>query len=285
MVVSLQGSLGQLFLSVRHLAETRNIQLMFVPRYILSLAVSISFLGLGLGKMTTTDGVWDSGLGAVQQNTMVYDVNWPEELVPNVLIANIPKLIYSVLYVLSNGILTNMTLAGEWDTFSQGRKGLRVSTSPQGYQRTSHFLSLPYRYGLPLITLSALIHWLISQSIFLVSANAYDEPTRRRPYSDIMALGYSPLAIIITVCVGILLPAALLLMGCRRFKSGMPIAGGCSLAIAAACHPRAKTDDDEFDIEYRLLKWGVEPCQPGAIGHCAFSAADVTTPDDGVVYQ
>lgn len=258
---------------------------MFVPRYILSLAVSISFLGLGLGKMTTTDGVWDSGLGAVQQNTMVNDVNWPEELVPNVLIANIPQLIYSVLYVLSNGILTNMTLAGEWDTFSQDRKGLRVSTSPQGYQRTSHFLSLPYRYGLPLITLSALIHWLISQSIFLVSANAYDEPTRRRPGFDIMALGYSPLAIIITVCVGILLPAALLLMGCRRFKSGMPIAGGCSLAIAAACHPRAKTDDDEFDIEYRLLQWGVEPCQPGAIGHCAFSDADVTAPDDGVVYQ
>ncbi len=257
-----------------------------VPRYVLSLAVAISFLGLGLAKMPSTDGIWDSGLGTVQSNTIIYNNNWPGDLIPNVLIANVPQLIYSVLYVLANGIFTNMALAGEWNSFSNNRKGLRVSTSPQGNQRTSHFLSLPYRFGLPFIGLTTLLHWLISQSIFLVSVNAYDESVRRYPRSDVMALGYSPLAIIITICVGILLPAGSLLLGSRRFKSGMPIAGSCSLAIAAACHPRAKTDDDdELDIEYRRLKWGAEPCPPDEIGHCAFSDANVTMPMDGVLYR
>lgn len=258
---------------------------MLVARYTLSLAVSISLLGLGLCKMEITDGIWDSGLGTVQHNTIINDENWPEELVPNVLIVNSPQLIYSVLYVLSNGILTNMALAGEWNTFSEERKGLRVSASPKENQRTSHFLSLPYRYGLPLIALSALTHWLISQSIFLVSAKAYNEFREREPYFDVIALGYSPLAIVISICVSILLPASLFLIGCQRFKTGMPIAGSCSLAIAAACHPRTRTDDEKFDIEYRLLKWGVEPSKPGEIGHCAFSDADVTAPEDGVFYQ
>lgn len=118
-----------------------------------------------------------------------------------------------------------------------------------------------------------------------MSANAYNKLRERDPYFDVIALGYSPLAIIISICVSILLPASLFLIGCRRFKTGMPITGSCSLAIAAACHPRTKTNYEKLDIEYQLLKWGAEPSKPGEIGHCAFSDADVTAPEDGVFYQ
>lgn len=241
--------------------------------------------------MKFSNNIWSSGLGAIQSNTMIQTNNWPEELIPNVLIANIPQLIYSLLYVLCNGILTSITLADEWNSFSLCSLGLRVSASPRGHQRTSRFLSLPYYYGVPFIAFSALLHWLISQSIFLVRANVYDAQNKRAFSYNIMALGYSPLAIVIAVCVAVLLPAALCFMGFRRFKSGMPVAGSCSLAISAACHPwdkkRDGADGELQGIEYRLLRWGAEPRLPGTgdIGHCAFSDGYVTTPEDGVLYK
>lgn len=229
-------------------------------------------------------------MGAIQSSTIVRNNNWPDQLIPNVLMANIPQLIYSLIYVLSNGIMTSMALADEWNSFSHCSKGLRVSASPRGHQRTTRFLSLPYRYSIPFLILSAFLHWLISQSIFLVRANAYDYKNKRASDHDLMTLGYSPLAIVIAICVAILPPIAFCFMGSRRFKSGMPVAGSCSLAISAACHPRAKVDDvdGKFQgIEYRLLQWGAEPCAPGdgEIGHCAFSDGHVTMPEDGALYR
>jgi hypothetical protein len=214
---------------------------------------------------------------------MINTLNWPGGLIPNTLIANIPQLIFSALYFMCNAILTNMALATEWDRFAITRKGLRVSAPPQGHQRRTHFLSLPYRYGVPLVALSALLHWLISQSIFLVRIVGYRDG-EREPSGDTMTVGYSPPAIVIGVCVGVLLPAGLLLTGRRRFRSGMPVAGSCSLAIAAACHPRSAETMSE-GIEYERLKWGVEPCEEGKVGHCAFSGAKVDKAVDGMVYQ
>lgn len=85
---------------------------------------------------------------------------------------------------------------------------------------------------------------------------------------DSATCAYSPVGIISSVPVGAFMLACLIGIGCRRFKSGMPVAGSCSLAIAAACHSSyvQKEDDvnDENDdaeklgAEYLPLKWGVE---------------------------
>ncbi|KAL4992675.1 hypothetical protein BDW68DRAFT_184165 [Aspergillus falconensis] len=253
--------------------------------YIASLAVSIGLLSRGVSIMTSTEGIWTSGLAAVSTKTMISSLNWPSGLIPNVLIANVPQLIYSGLYFMSNSILTNMTLCSEWANFSLHRKGLRVSSRPQGHQRRTHFLSLPFRLAIPLITLSALLHWLMSQSLFLVRIIAYSATQKRDASSDTMTVGYSPPAIVIALCVGILLPIGLLLLGCRKFRSGMPVAGSCSMAIAAACHPRCQTEEDRADLEYQRLKWGVEAYQEGEIWRCAFSDGRVMKPEDGTVYQ
>lgn len=52
------------------------------------------------------------------------------------------------------------------------RKTLRVS-DPEGIQRSSYFVSMPWRYGLPLIFSTASLHWLVSQSIFVYSVDLY----------------------------------------------------------------------------------------------------------------
>jgi hypothetical protein len=237
----------------------------------------------GVTLIDDPSGLWTSGLASINTKTMIDTLNWPGGLIPNTLIANTPQLIFSALYFMCNAILTNMALAAEWDRFAISRKGLRVSTPPQGHQRRTHFLSLPYRYGVPLIALSTLLHWLISQSIFLVRIVVYRDGERERS-GDTMTVGYSPPAIVIGVCVGVLLPAGLLFTGRRRFRSGMPVAGSCSLAVAAACHSRSAGGKSE-DIEYERLRWGVEPCSEGGIGHCAFSSAKVDMPVDGATYQ
>jgi hypothetical protein len=52
------------------------------------------------------------------------------------------------------------------------RKTLRVS-APVGIQRSSYFVSMPLRYGIPLIATMSLLHWLVSQSLFVVATISY----------------------------------------------------------------------------------------------------------------
>ncbi|KAL3484732.1 hypothetical protein BJX62DRAFT_218377 [Aspergillus germanicus] len=263
------------------LSLTRWVICLFTYTSLLILCVAL--LIYGVTRIDDQSGLWTSGLASINTKTMIDTLNWPGGLIPNTLIANTPQLIFSALYFMCNAILTNMALAAEWDRFAISRKGLRVSTPPQGHQRRTHFLSLPYRYGVPLIALSALLHWLISQSIFLVRIVVYRDG-EREPSGDTMTVGYSPPAIVTGLCVGVLLPAGLLLTGRRKFRSGMPVAGSCSLAITAACHPRLKNDKYE-QIECERLKWGVDPTAEGELGHCAFSDGKVEMPADGAIYQ
>jgi hypothetical protein len=55
----------------------------------------------------------------------------------------------------------------EWQSFAIKKKAFRV-TSPVGLQRSTYFISLPARYTAPLIIVFAVLHWALSQSVFLV---------------------------------------------------------------------------------------------------------------------
>lgn len=77
-----------------------------------------------------------------------------------------------------------MALAHEWSQYAVQRKGLRVSAQPRGAQRSTYFLSLPYRNAIPFIILSTLMHWLMSESLFLVMIEAYTVDLERDPTND-----------------------------------------------------------------------------------------------------
>ena len=96
-----------------------------------------------------------------------YGFSPAQQVVASVLVANVPQLILSFLYLNLNGLLTSIFSAMEWSDFVLERKTLRVS-NPKGAQRSTYFLQLPYKMGVPLIVVSGLLHWLVSQSIFLV---------------------------------------------------------------------------------------------------------------------
>jgi hypothetical protein len=232
---------------------------------------------------------------------MVSTYYWSDTLISNSLVANIPHLLFSTLYFLINGVMTTMALSTEWSAFGVCRKGLRVSTPVRGAQRKARFLSLPRRYSLPLLGVSGLLHWLMSQSIFLVRVLARDAYQRRDTTRDTTTVGWSPPAILTGLCVGLLLPAGVVWLAIRFFKSGMPVAGSCSLAIAAACHPDGmkkiepcrEGDADEKQkegVECKEVQWGVESYgsrfgAAAGVGHCAFSDGFVAAPIPGCAYR
>jgi hypothetical protein len=67
-----------------------------------------------------------------------------------------------------------MLLAHEFAGYAHKRKGLRVSSAPAGKQRSKYFLQIPLRYGVPMVGVSAVLHWLASQSIFVVVVEVYN---------------------------------------------------------------------------------------------------------------
>ncbi|CAG8979112.1 hypothetical protein HYALB_00000245, partial [Hymenoscyphus albidus] len=234
------------------------------------------------------DTILSLGLGAINPVTFIsWEIPYKGSigLISNVLVANFSQVVLSFLYFAYNGIFTCMSLASEWSRFALHRKGLRVFGIPRGDQRSRYFLQLPYRFAVLLMVLSGILHWLVSESIFLVTVDGYvrtrDGNGVRTSYVDFMTCGYSPIATIAVIVVGVIMVAAAIVTSRFKLKSGMPIAGSCSAAISAACHPWEEVENGKMAIS--KLRWGSLATE-GEIGHCSFTSEEVTQPEDGKLY-
>ncbi|KAE8318728.1 hypothetical protein BDV41DRAFT_560561 [Aspergillus transmontanensis] len=260
--------------------------------YTVAIIICIGLLIFGVLSMRDKTNTWTMGLGAINTQTLITGTRWVTSLISNVLVANTPQLLFSIIYFTFNAIFTAMTLAAEWSRYANHRKGLRVSGPPEVAQRSSYFLSLPYRFAVPAMTFSALLHWLLSQSLFVVGIESYTANFQRDPTRDFITCGYSPPAILSAILVGVAMVVWLVGFSFRRLESGMPVAGSCSLAIAAACHPTLRVKGDEYvDEEAKLgaeqmrVQWGVIYVDADGEGHCSFSSEEVGVPEDGKIYR
>jgi len=145
---------------------------------------------------------------------------------------------------------------------------------------------------------SGTLHWLVSQSIFLVAIeelpptvggktfSGYDQkgqPLSGYEYSAYghLTCGYPPIALFLVILVGLLLMVTTLLLGRRRYEAGIPLAANCSTVISAAYH--TKDDFADSKVAYLPLQWGVTHLE-GEVGHCAFSTEEVTFPEEDHLY-
>ncbi|KAI0842285.1 hypothetical protein F5Y06DRAFT_285056 [Hypoxylon sp. FL0890] len=138
--------------------------------------LGMSFVSLRHRKISPSiPALWQLGFGNLTPYTYLVvglPREDPEGLMSNVLLANLPQLIISTLYMFYNAMLNIFLVQQEFSRMHlKQRKPLRVS-EPIGIQRSSYFISLPLRYGIPLYTTSSLMHWLISQSLFLARITA-----------------------------------------------------------------------------------------------------------------
>lgn len=196
-----------------------------------------------------------------------------------VAVANLPQVIVSCLYFAYNTIYTSMVSADEWSRFTLHRKALRT-TDPKGEQRSTHWLSLPWTYALPLAIASSVLHWLISQSLFVARTEILDTYGVPEPISY-MEVGYSPLAILISLLFGSGMVLAMIANGTRKLKGGV-LVGNNSLAISAACH----RSTNDTGAELRRVKWGAlhHQLDDGTPGHCCFTSEEVEPPRVGDLY-
>ena len=297
--------------------------------YLACIITVLALLGKAIGSLTgdkSISALADLGLGHPNSQTMINGwaistlKNKGAGVVLSVLVANSPQLILSLLYFSINSLCTSMTLAYEWSQFSvtscekRGHaKTLRTSL-PTGQQRSSYFLQLPFRFAIPLITVSAILHWLVSQSIFLAVVTIYDEFGNLKQNFAVSTCGFSPIAMIYVVVVGVVLGIGTLVLGWMRLDSGMTVVGSCSAAISAASHAGGDalasriTKQERFDIIQGSLVWGevshhksgetlvdgnndFDPLNHG-MRHCSFASAAeegwrqrVKLPDADMVYE
>jgi hypothetical protein len=267
-------------------------------------------LALGLGQVNPKTLIW------FQHKNLPLSRDGGASLLKSVVVANSPQIAASAIYFTYNALVTTLSLASEWDRFARKRKAPRITGSvPVGQQRKSYFLQLPFRYSIPLIATSGVLHWLISQTLFVVFVEVYRQwleldPETGEPFvvppvrvSDIATCGWSPLGVVIVMALGGAMVVVLIAAACWPLKSNMPVAGSCSAAISAACHPPEPRDPDDW---MKPLMWGdtdtltvregwlaYEGWQYGAgvendmsvTGHCAFSSYEVTEPRRDVWYS
>ena len=245
-------------------------------------------LGLQSKRLASTSiqHLWSLGFGNVSAKTIIgFKFRGSAGIILLILISNAPQIILSFLYFSFNGLLTCMLLAEEWSGYSDHRKAIRVS-SPKEQQRTTYRLQLPYKYGVPLIVASSILHWLVSQSIFFARIVVLDPLNNQIPNISKASCAYSPIAMIFVIIFGTVVLAVGIAIGFRRYKAGMPLVGSCSAAISPACHgPK-----EDVGAARKPLMWGVvaqadvEDGDKGA-GRCSFTSFDVDPPLVGEQYM
>lgn len=220
------------------------------------------------------------GFGSV--NAAILLTNLSHNFVANILLVNTVQLLITGLYFLYNDMLTRMLLAAEYNDFALHRKPLRVSF-PTPPQRSTYYLTIPYRYSIPALTTFTVIHWLISEGFFFVQVLPYDIWGDPVPPRTLNTCGYSPKALAGAVALIIVLALAIVAISYRRFKAPMmPLAMNCSAAISAACHPPASDRDPAF----RPVMWGEVQNDLGdaPFRHYSFSSGKVGSPEEDCLY-
>lgn len=209
------------------------------------------FCSSAFALVHSLSAAWDLGFGKFNGKNKIFSPGISEDTLSLVLLSNTPQLALSILYFLCNGILTSMLAAAEYNDYAVRRRPLRVSW-PKGQQRSTYYLSLPYRYSVPLISVAAALHWLLSQSIFFVNIIAYDVHNKPVAEEGVRGCGYSPFPMFIILLISGILLVIFCVLCTRRFQSPMPLAAQKSASISAACHP----PPDDYDAPLKPVMWG-----------------------------
>lgn len=165
---------------------------------------------------------------------------------------------------------------------------------------------MPLKYGLPLMSSMAILHWLVSQSVFVVQIVSYWSDGSQDINSSIAQDGYSPLGIMLcksslmnhhsqrlswitngglsALILGLVMIIALALIGIRKFPDRTHLAFTSSAVISAACHQPLPEDGEAHKFP---VQWGVvsQDDDERGVGHCSFTTArDVRPPEIGREY-
>jgi len=202
--------------------------------------------------------------------------------VVNALVTNTLQLTTSTIYLVYNNVLSCMLFAHETNRFakSAGRKPLRTSF-PLAGQRAAHFLQIPFRYALLLSASIALLHFFISEAIFLTTVDVYDSAGNLDIDASFTVFMQSLGGLHASMIWAGVLLVILYILGLLPLQTkNMPLVSNNSLAISAACHAL----DTDQDAAKRPLAYGVLVGPGEGMNRAGFSSMEVGYLRDGVVY-
>ncbi|MCJ1434859.1 hypothetical protein MMC27_004229 [Xylographa pallens] len=221
---------------------------------------------------------WTQGFGTPNPlATLQLPTSFPVIVI--VLLANLPQALLSLVYLAYNDVVTCMLLSAEFVRHARVHKGLRV-TSPCGEQRGTYTLSLPLKMSIPLLAAAGVLHWAMSQSLFLAKVNVLDSWGRIDSDRSFSTLGWSALALLILLVVGGVMLGALVASGFRRFGPGVPTVGSNSRAMMAA----AFAAGDGKKEAGRRVRYGVVGRRGGGCRRVGFGSGEVGRLKDEELY-
>ena len=275
-------------------AVTRKRWTWTVIAIIASVIPVLVLLGLGF-DLTELEGIVTSarvlpqlGFGTINPEIVLRLQNY-STIITTSLLANMPQLVFAIVYYFYNGILVSIFTAREYCLFAFEPRHLRVAT-PTSDQLGPWLLGMPLGWGIAFNILQTLLHWLISQSLLVVDISISNENGILDYFGDsILNCGFSLLPIICALVVILVMFLAMIILGLIKLPRGSPpLAGNCSAAITAACHLRSTNEN----TPYMALKWGCTEVYPDGVGHCSFAPANddmgnelrIDQPREGLFY-
>ncbi|EPS44867.1 hypothetical protein H072_1138 [Dactylellina haptotyla CBS 200.50] len=170
---------------------------------------------------------------------------------------NMPQLIISLIYILINATLTIVCMNEEFIRYGRRPGPLRL-TEPKGKQKGTYFLSLPFRYAIPLQVIFTLLPWLFPQGLFYKRISFYDwfGRTNTSPSVSGIFARAGPIQIFFILFLAMIL--FLFFLAWTKYPGGAPIVGTSTAAISAACWgPEGSAIAESDTICYRVLKKAV----------------------------
>jgi hypothetical protein len=177
----------------------------------------------GLGTLDPATSLV-SGLSGIP-----YQVGLPFPM--QTVIANLPQLWLTVGYLTWNNQIGRIWMEREWRSFYRNPRLPRVSydTKATGV-RSARWLQLPYWLTGVLMLVSTLMHWLVSQTLFVVEVY-FENPT----VMSVFHLHYSPLAIISVGLIGLTLVLGITIYYFLPVRSWMPLMAGSARVVFDSC--------------------------------------------------
>ena len=230
------------------------------------------------GNVISFSTFWTLGFGTPYAlATLNFSKNFP--VIGVVLLANLPQAVLSFVYLSYNDMVTCMVLSAEFVRHAHEHKGLRVSF-PHGEQRGTYTLSLPLKVSVPLLVASGILHWAMSQSLFLAKVNVLNPFGVVNEDRSFSTLGWSALALLILLIVSGLMVIALVVSGFRRFDEGAPTVGSNSRAMLAASF----TIGDGKAEALKKVRYGVLGSVGGGVKRVGLGSGDVGELSEDQVY-
>jgi hypothetical protein len=212
------------------------------------------------GRIGWKDRFKRFGLGTIDPATSIINsgssyTGSPSTFPLQVIIANCPQLWLSIGYLLWNNQLSRIYMEREWRQFYHQRIRPRVSyplIRKEPGLRSTRWLQLPYGISIILMIVNTILHWLVSQTLFVVEIL----PTATKPAN--FYLNFSPFAI---VCVGgasTLLVLGITIFYFIRFKTWMPLMAGSLRIVLESCRylPTPKDLDGRITLPKDGIMWG-----------------------------